>query len=79
MSFVQQMSEDEEIAAIVAAVVNLARSISIQVVAEGVETPAQLDLLKVMGCPFAQGHLFGRAVEQAEAVDLLGTAASAAA
>jgi diguanylate cyclase (GGDEF)-like protein/PAS domain S-box-containing protein len=79
MSFVQQMSEDEEIASIVAAVVNLARSISIQVVAEGVETPAQLDLLKIMGCHFAQGHLFGKAVEEEEVVRLLTAAAAAAA
>jgi diguanylate cyclase (GGDEF)-like protein/PAS domain S-box-containing protein len=79
MSFVQRMSDDEEIAAIVAAVVNLARSISIQVVAEGVETRAQLDLLKVMGCQFAQGHLFGKAVEEQAVVELLkGTAVAAA-
>jgi EAL domain-containing protein (putative c-di-GMP-specific phosphodiesterase class I) len=78
MSFVQQMSEDEEIAAIVAAVVSLARSISIDVVAEGVETPAQLDLLKVMGCRYAQGHLFGKAIEEEEVVQLLSRSAAAA-
>lgn len=79
MSFVQRMSEDEEIAAIVAAVVNLARSISIQVVAEGVETPMQFELLKVMGCHFAQGHLFGKAAEEEEIVDLLKASSVAAA
>lgn len=62
-SFVQQMTEDAEIAAIVAAVIDLANSLSISVVAEGVETPAQLDLLRVMGCRIAQGHFFSAALE----------------
>lgn len=65
-SFVAQMTEDAEIAAIVAAVVDLANSLSIAVVAEGVETPLQLELLRVMGCRIAQGHLFGAAVEAGE-------------
>lgn len=63
MSFVQQMTANPEIAAIVAAVIRLARSLSIDVVAEGVETPAQLDLLRAMGCQMAQGHLFAAGVE----------------
>ena len=70
MSFVQQMTENAEIAAIVAAVVSLARSLSIEVVAEGVETPGQLDMLRAMGCHLAQGHLLSAAVE-AEAVPAL--------
>jgi EAL domain-containing protein (putative c-di-GMP-specific phosphodiesterase class I) len=70
MSFVQKMSENEEIAAIVAAVVSLARSLSIQVVAEGVETPAQLEVLRAMGCHMAQGHLLSPAIE-ADAVPAL--------
>jgi diguanylate cyclase (GGDEF)-like protein/PAS domain S-box-containing protein len=77
-SFVQQMNEDSEIASIVAAVVNLARSIEIEVVAEGVETPAQLELLRAMGCQLAQGHLFGKPVEKAEVASLLGTKRAAA-
>ena len=77
-SFVQQMNEDSEIASIVAAVVNLARSIEIEVVAEGVETPAQLELLRAMGCQLAQGHLFGKPVEKAEVASLLGARRAAA-
>jgi diguanylate cyclase (GGDEF)-like protein/PAS domain S-box-containing protein len=61
-SFVQQMTDDPEIAAIVAAVIDLANSLQISVVAEGVETPAQLELLRVMGCRIAQGHLYAAAV-----------------
>jgi diguanylate cyclase (GGDEF)-like protein/PAS domain S-box-containing protein len=78
-SFVQQMNEDPEIAAIVAAVLNLARSIHIDVVAEGVETPAQLELLRSMGCRLAQGHLFGKAVEQGAVMEMLGDRRAAAA
>jgi EAL domain-containing protein (putative c-di-GMP-specific phosphodiesterase class I) len=78
MSFVQQMAEDDEIAAIVTAVVRLAGSLSIEVVAEGVEKPAQLELLRAMGCRFAQGHLFTPAVE-ASAVPALGPKKRAAA
>jgi EAL domain-containing protein (putative c-di-GMP-specific phosphodiesterase class I) len=70
-SFVQQMTDDPEIAAIVAAVVDLANSLSIAVVAEGVETPAQLDLLRVMGCRIAQGHLFGAATEASAVAGLM--------
>ena len=78
MSFVQQMTEDPEIAAIVAAVIDLANSLSIGVVAEGVETPAQLDLLRIMGCRVAQGHLFGGAVEASEVARLMPAVRAAA-
>jgi diguanylate cyclase (GGDEF)-like protein/PAS domain S-box-containing protein len=70
-SFIQQMTEDEEIAAIVTAVVRLARSLSIDVIAEGVETPGQLDLLRAMGCHMAQGHFFSAALEADAVVSLL--------
>jgi diguanylate cyclase (GGDEF)-like protein/PAS domain S-box-containing protein len=69
-SFIQQMTEDDEIAAIVTAVVRLARSLSIDVIAEGVETLAQVDLLRAMGCHMAQGHFFSAALE-ADAVTSL--------
>jgi len=78
MSFVQQMTEDDEIAAIVTAVVRLASSLSIDVVAEGVDKADQLELLRVMGCRFAQGHLFAAAVE-ANAVAALAPRKAAAA
>lgn len=67
-SFVQQMTDDEEIAAIVAGVINLAHTLKIEVVAEGVETSAQLELLRCIGCHTAQGYLLGSPMLAAEAV-----------
>lgn len=59
-SFVKQMAGDEEIAAIVRAVINLAASLRIESVAEGVETQEQADMLRAAGCALGQGFLLGR-------------------
>jgi EAL domain-containing protein (putative c-di-GMP-specific phosphodiesterase class I) len=58
-SFVGQIAEDPDAAAIVAAIVSLGRTLSADVTAEGVETTEQLTLLKAAGCNVAQGFLFG--------------------
>lgn len=58
-SFVQRMLVDPEIAAIVSAVINLARSLDIFSVAEGIETNEQADILRAAGCNLAQGYLLG--------------------
>jgi diguanylate cyclase (GGDEF)-like protein len=60
-SFISKMVDEAEIAAIVSAVIDLAKSLSINVVAEGVETEEQREMLKRKGCSFGQGYLFGRA------------------
>ena len=61
-SFIAKMVEDQEIASIVTAVIDLAASLSLGVVAEGVETHEQESLLRQLGCSLGQGYLFGRAV-----------------
>lgn len=73
-SFVAQMLDDQEIGAIVDAVIALARSLAIDVVAEGVETVEQMVRLKERGCTLGQGWLFGRPA-QAHEIDLLPRAA----
>ena len=57
--FVNQLTEDADVAAIVASIVALGRSLSVDVTAEGVETSEQVTLLKAAGCSIAQGFLFG--------------------
>ncbi len=65
-SFVREIPGDEDDAAIVTAVLAMARSLGLKVVAEGVETPAQLAFLTRLGCDQFQGFLFSRAVPSAE-------------
>jgi EAL domain-containing protein (putative c-di-GMP-specific phosphodiesterase class I) len=74
-SFVAQMIPDQEVAAIVRAVIDLARSLSINVVAEGIETSDQRDFLKVMGCDFGQGWFFGKAAPADEIFGVIRRAA----
>ncbi len=58
-SFVQGMTDDAGIAAIISAVIGLAQSLSLDVVAEGVETELQHRILLQKGCSHGQGFLFG--------------------
>jgi diguanylate cyclase (GGDEF)-like protein len=61
-SFISKMVEEPEIRAIVSAVIDLAASLSIEVVAEGIETEEQRAMLRSQSCALGQGYLFGRAV-----------------
>jgi diguanylate cyclase (GGDEF)-like protein len=58
--FVQDCVRTGEAQAVTQAVIQLAHAIGAEVVAEGVETAAELDCLKVMGCHLIQGFLLGR-------------------
>jgi diguanylate cyclase (GGDEF)-like protein/PAS domain S-box-containing protein len=60
-SFIQRMADNQEISAIVSAVIGLADSLSLEVVAEGIETELQRQLLRQKGCSHGQGYLFGPA------------------
>lgn len=62
-SYTRLITEEEDIAALVAGVIHLACSLGLEVIAEGVETRQQLDLLQSMGCHFAQGYLLGAPVD----------------
>jgi EAL domain-containing protein (putative c-di-GMP-specific phosphodiesterase class I) len=59
-SFVDGLGKDPDDTAIVTAIISLARSLGLKVVAEGVETPCQLAELRRLGCEHAQGFLFAR-------------------
>ncbi|MDH5534154.1 MAG: EAL domain-containing protein, partial [Betaproteobacteria bacterium] len=70
-SFVRDITTDEDDAAIVTAVVAIAHSLRLVVVAEGVETPEQLAFLKRLDCDRAQGYLFSRPLPSDELFRLL--------
>jgi len=59
-SFVRHVEDDPASAAIVRAVSTLARDLGMQVTAEGVETAAEAEFVREVGCDCAQGWLFGR-------------------
>jgi diguanylate cyclase (GGDEF)-like protein len=64
--FINEIVSRPEDASIVRAIVSLAHSLRLKVVAEGVETLAQLDFLKAVGCDEYQGYHFSRAVPSGE-------------
>lgn len=70
-SFVEPIATDAATHAIVQAVVTLGRSLSMRVVAEGVETEAQYRMLSGMNCDEAQGYLLGRPCRGAEFSELV--------
>jgi diguanylate cyclase (GGDEF)-like protein len=59
-SFIRDLGEDEEDRAICSAIVNLGQALKLQVMAEGVETEAQMGILRQQGCHLIQGFLFAR-------------------
>ncbi|VAX24242.1 diguanylate cyclase/phosphodiesterase (GGDEF & EAL domains) with PAS/PAC sensor(s) [hydrothermal vent metagenome] len=70
--FVMNIPDDKEDSAIATSIIAMAQSLNLNVVAEGVETKAQLDFLKDAGCDEAQGYLFSRPVPPEEIGQLLG-------
>ncbi|OYV98142.1 MAG: hypothetical protein B7X11_06115, partial [Acidobacteria bacterium 37-65-4] len=69
-SFVSRMEEDEESREIVRSVLQMGKSLKMEVIAEGVETAGQRDVLKRLGCELGQGFFFHRPME-AQAVESL--------
>ena len=61
-SFVNGLGNDRQDTAIVASVIDLAHALNIAVIAEGVETQMQADMLTAMDCDLGQGYLWARPV-----------------
>jgi diguanylate cyclase (GGDEF)-like protein/PAS domain S-box-containing protein len=59
-SFVEALGSDSRSTAITTAIVRMAQALSIEVIAEGVETASQVDALRGLGCELAQGFYFHR-------------------
>ncbi len=77
-SFISGLPQDSENAAITRAIIAMAHGLKLAVVAEGVETDEQLQLLKQFGCDMAQGYLLGHpSTEEVIGEMLMNTAAPA--
>jgi diguanylate cyclase (GGDEF)-like protein len=70
-SFVRDMAKSEECVAIVRAIAGLARSLNIITVVEGIETAAQLEIVRSEGCDECQGYLLGRPMRETEVRSIL--------
>lgn len=70
-SFVSEMENRGESRAIVQMIMSLARSLGMEIVAEGVETAKQVSLLKSLGCEYAQGYFFSKPIDQEGIVEVL--------
>ena len=65
-AFVSDLEDSEDARSIAKSIISLATALNLRVVAEGVETPGQCDLLVKMGCTELQGYLFSRPVPSDE-------------
>jgi diguanylate cyclase (GGDEF)-like protein/PAS domain S-box-containing protein len=70
-SFVDALGIEQERTAIVEAIIGMARALSLEVIAEGVESEVQLSELRRLGCDYAQGHLFHAAMPAGDVTRLL--------
>jgi diguanylate cyclase len=70
-AFVNDITADTDDAAIVRAIVGLGHNLDLKIVAEGVETLAQLEFLRAAGCDLVQGYLMSRAIEAGSFAQLL--------
>jgi diguanylate cyclase (GGDEF)-like protein len=70
-SFIQNLDDRRDYAAVVHAIITLARNLGIGLIAEGIETAEQLAMLQAMDCDEAQGFYFARPLEAVEAEEYL--------
>ena len=70
-SFVRDVAVDTNDAAIVRTIIDMGRSLDLEVIAEGVEDGDQLEFLRTHGCYYAQGRLFGDPMEASKLLAIL--------
>jgi diguanylate cyclase (GGDEF)-like protein/PAS domain S-box-containing protein len=78
-SFVRDVAVDSDDAAIVRTIIDMGKSLDLEVIAEGVEASEQLEFLRKHGCYYAQGRLFGDAMEAGKLLGILSEQAGGAA
>lgn len=59
-SFIRSITEEESDRSLVKAIIAMSKGLGLGVIAEGVETPEQVDLLRTLGCPVVQGWYYGK-------------------
>ncbi len=72
-SFVQDVMKEQEDASLVKAIINMAHSLGLRVIAEGVEEEAQTHFLQHEGCDYSQGYFYSRPIPENEFQDWLKT------
>ena len=65
-SFIDEILHSTQQRALVAAIIRLAETLELSVIAEGIEDPAHREMLAEMGCPYGQGYLFSKPVGSAD-------------
>ncbi|HEB87327.1 MAG TPA: EAL domain-containing protein [Gammaproteobacteria bacterium] len=70
-AFIRDITHDTDDRAICSAIIGMTQSLSLKVIAEGVETHAQLDILKTKECHYIQGNVFSPAVPAAKITQML--------
>jgi len=71
MGFIKKIGSNSKVDGIVKSIINMAHSIDLRVVAEGVETETQLIFLRDHGCDYIQGYYFSRPLPEKEFEELL--------
>ena len=74
-SFIMELDKNPDDAAITRAIIDMAHSLKMNVIAEGVETADHLSILRDMHCDSIQGYLISRPVPESELLELLHTQA----
>lgn len=72
-SFVQDVMKEQDDAALVKAIINMAHSLGLTVIAEGVEEEAQTHFLQMEGCDYSQGYFYSRPLPEGDFRDWLRT------
>ena len=67
----RDVAVDSDDAAIVRTIIDMGKSLNLEVIAEGVESPEQLEFLRKHGCYYAQGRLFSDAMEAKKLLAIL--------
>ncbi len=78
-SFVRDVAVDSNDAALVRTIIDMGKSLDLEVIAEGVESSEQLEFLRRHGCFYAQGRLFGDAMEAKKLLAILASQADGSA